>query len=87
MPETTLVFSNDENVEESLNTAIEIISVQVYKRSNLPKLLADVAIAGFKEEALEGLIAWGKGTKPVEDIWEEFLPMTQKKNSKVMGGV
>lgn len=86
MPETTLEYARDEKTEEGLSIAIGIISNQVYKRANLPKLLADVAIAGFKEEALEGLIAWGTGTKPVEDLWEEFLTMIQKKSS-VVGGV
>ena len=85
MPETTLEYAGDEKTEEGLSIAIGIISNQVYKRANLPKLLADVAIAGFKEEALEGIIAWGTGARPVEDLWEEFLTMTKKDN--VVGGV
>jgi len=87
MPETTLLYARDEKGEEGLKIAAEIISKQVYKRANLPKLLADVAIAGYKEAALEGLIAWGTGAKPVDDIWEEFLTMTQKNDSSVMEGV
>ncbi len=85
MPETILLCENEGQGNEGLEIAADLIFNQVYKRANLPKLLANVAMAGHKAEALEALIAWGTGKRSIDDLWEEICPMAQK--NSVMEGV
>lgn len=85
MPETVITSAGEEQDEYGLEIAADILHKQVFKRVNLPGLLAAAAMAGYREEALEALIAWGTGKSSIDDIWEEISPMAQDKC--VMEGV
>lgn len=43
----------------------------VEARAQLPMLLADLVAAGKREEALQALVDWGTGRKPVTQVWRE----------------
>lgn len=53
--------------------ASEIFSHLVMIRSNLPRIISELIEAGEKEKALAAMMAWGKGTKPIEAIWREVV--------------
>ncbi len=79
MPETVIVNVRKEQDEDGFEIAADILRKQVFKRVNLPRLLATAAMAGYREEALEALIAWGTGKSSIDDVWEEIIPMAQEK--------
>lgn len=78
MPETVMVSARGEAYDDGFKTAADILFKQVFKRANLPRLLAFAAMAGYREEVLEALIAWGTGKRTIDDVWEEVSPMAQK---------
>lgn len=67
--------------EHSLSMAAEIIMNQIYYRTNLPKLLAQLALKGEKDKVLSAVVAWGSGEKPLEEIWQDCCTAMEKKKS------
>lgn len=64
--------SEPQEVQElAAQQAAEIIQHLVFMRANLPKVLAELIDAGREEDALAAMMAWGKGTKPIDVIWRE----------------
>lgn len=78
MPETVMVSACGEECDDGFKKAADILFEQVFKRANLPRLLAFAAMAGYREEVLEALVAWGTGKRTIDQVWEEVSPMAQK---------
>ena len=51
--------------------ASDVFHRLVFIRANLPKKLASLIEAGDGEKAIAAMLAWGKGTKPIEAIWQD----------------
>ncbi|MCM1566069.1 MAG: hypothetical protein NC238_09015 [Dehalobacter sp.] len=57
--------------ERAALQAAEIFQHLVFVRASLPKILAGLIDAGREKEALAAMVAWGKGTKSIDVIWQE----------------
>lgn len=55
--------------------ALEELKEQISMRARLPQLLSRVVLAGYREEALAALVAWGSGGKTVRQVWQEVAAL------------
>lgn len=80
----------------NVDSTIDILYVQqmfrehIHVRSNLPKVIAQVYRAGYKAEAIEAVLDWGEGRRPLIDIWQELSTLLENSQAQVessTGGV
>lgn len=62
----------------------ELINYHAAIHSELPELLAKLANADRKEEALDLLIQWGTHAKPNSEIWKEARELLRGENSDLV---
>lgn len=70
---------SQEAQELMVQHAEDIFQRLIYIRANLPKVLANLIESGESEKATDAMLAWGKGTKPIETIW---LDVTETQSSR-----
>lgn len=68
--------------EDEISQASRCMMDHIYIRANLPGLLARVALAGHPDKALDALIAWGTGRRPISELWKEMTPLAEKLNGQ-----
>ena len=55
-----------------LRAARSMLEHHIHIRANLPRLLAKAIRAGYRDEALAAMLAWGEGQRPLLAIWQEL---------------
>ena len=68
--------------EDEISNVSKFMLEHIYIRSNLPGLLAKVALAGHTEKALNALVAWGTGRSPIIELWKEISPLVKNLNEQ-----
>lgn len=56
---------------QASNQLMEHVRIRV----NLPRVLAEAIYAGHSEKVLVAIIDWGKGQRPIIDIWKELTSL------------
>lgn len=55
--------------------ALEELREQISMRARLPQLLSRAVLAGYREEVLDALVAWGSGSRAVRQVWQEMAAL------------
>ncbi|MCL6478092.1 MAG: hypothetical protein K6T65_06720 [Peptococcaceae bacterium] len=74
------VSTEERKVEDEISRASRCMMDHIYIRANLPGLLAKIALAGHSDKALDALIAWGTGRRPILELWKEMSPLAENLN-------
>lgn len=73
----TLQITNNGVDTFDIADAQAMLKEHIYIRSNMAKLLASVIKAGYEQEAIVAVLAWGEGKKPIEQIWKELSTLLE----------